>query len=173
LSLAPFLYRVNIPRSSESDSDVPEAISLKIARNLRKRKTSSCKIAIPSTFLFLSSSFQLCGASFRGLDICVNFLWVVESITTHAKDKNRARDARLKAAQEEATKNRSTESGPSSAKHGGGKKGRSIRRRRPVALLFLRTTVTMRSKSTCGQRGRGRRRPDIEEDTSANGSRYA
>ena len=77
---------------------------------------------MPSAFLFLSSSFQLCGASFCGPDTCVNFLG--RRVAKRAKDKNRARDARLKAAKEEATNNRSTESDPSSEKHRGGKKRR-------------------------------------------------
>jgi len=61
----------------------------------------------------------------------VEFFWGYR-VAKRAKDKNRARDARLKAAKEEATNNRSAESDPSLEKHGGGRKERSVRGRRPL-----------------------------------------
>ena len=76
-----------------------------------------------------SFSFQSYGVPCYNTDTCVNFCRRVAKL---AKDKNRARDARLKRAAKEATNTRSFELDPSSETNGGKMQRRSMRK--PVAL---------------------------------------
>jgi len=80
---------------------------------------------MPSALVFLSVLWVPC----YNTDTCVNFCRRVAKL---AKDKNRARDARLKKAAKEATNTRSFELDPSSETNGGKTQRRSMRK--PVAL---------------------------------------
>ena len=85
---------------------------------------------MPSAFFFLSTSC----ASFHNTGICVKKNCC--RVAKRAKDKNRARDARLKAAKGATNRNRNSraiESNPSEEQNGGKKRNRALRK--PVDVL--------------------------------------
>ena len=108
--------------SSESDPDAPEAISLEMAKKSSKAQDKLVQDRNAKSVRFPLSPM---GTLFNTTDICVNFCRRVARLS---KDKNRARDARLKAAKE-ATNPRSFEPDPSSEKKSGKtQKKRSMRK---------------------------------------------
>jgi hypothetical protein len=110
-----------MPHSSESDSDAPEAISLKMAK---KSSKTHDKLVQDRNSKCVRFPFNPIGSFLKDTDICVIFCRRVAKL---AKDKNRARDAWLKAAKE-ATNNRSFEADSSSGKNGGKMQTRTMRK---------------------------------------------